>query len=461
MIKRKTWIAGASLAAILTTHASQAAEYGSNWAASWTTSIQSAYVAPTVPQGANVSPYVPQPDLSFALPNATTAGATDQTFRMIAKPDLWGQVVRIRLSNAFGAQPVTFAAAAVGLQDYQANVVHGTNTPVTFHGGAASVKVPAGAEVFSDPVHLRFVSQVGSAALTGRSLAVSFAVRGSSGPASFHLAAYGTNYIGAPNSGDATLQDGDAAFPYSTTSVFFLSELDVMAPRDTLVVAALGDSITDGTFSTLNGNDRWENAMSRKLHDQLGDHVSVVNQGLGGNAVSGVYVGQSAETRLDRDVLGISGIGAVVWLEGINDLGGLATTPAPVIAGYEQVVRRLHAHGIAVIGATLTPAYAPGGVPPANSPLGAYNGSVIAGRFNGAQTDAYRRQLNAFISSSGLFDATADFSAATTDPATGTLQAPFVPNSEGAAGDYLHPNRYAYQVMGDVAAKAVLKLIGN
>ncbi len=452
-------LATASMLAFAYPGAGQSAEYGSNWAASWATSIQSAYVAPTTPKAASVPAFDPQPDLSFALPGATTNGAENQTFRMIVKPDLWGGTFRIRLSNAFGTQPVTFGAAAIGLQDYQANVVHGTSTRVTFGGGSPSATVPAGDSIFSDAIDLAFVNEIGTEGLSGRNLAVSFAVTGASGPASYHGTGFTTSYISPPNSGDMTRKEDDTAFPYSTTSFFFLSEVDVMAPRDTVVVVAYGDSITDGTFSTLNGNDRWENTMSRKLHDKLGGHVSVVNEGIGGNAVSAARTGQSAVDRLGRDVLSLSGVGVVLWMEGINDLGGLATTADPVIAGYRQVVDQLHEHGVAVIGATVTSSLAPGGVPPANSPLLAATGPEVAGRYGSFQTDTYRKQLNAFILTSGIFDGTADFSAATADPATGTLQAPFVPNSEGSAGDYLHPNRYGYQRMGVVGARAVLRLI--
>ncbi len=440
--------------------ASSKADEGGHWAATWTTSIQSVYVASTLPQQPFVSAYSAQPDLSFALGQGTASGATDQTFRLIVKPDLWEDTFRIRLSNAFGTQPVTFSSASIGLQDYQANVVHGTNTPVTFHGGAHAAQVPPGSEVLSDPVDLRFVAAIGRQALAGRNLAVSVAVRGASGPASYHDTAFTTGYISPPGSGDVSGQDDDTAFPFSTTSFFFLSEVDVLAPRDTIVIVAFGDSITDGVFSTLNGNDRWSNVMSRKLHGQLGNRISVVNEGITGNAVSGTAVGESAVARLGRDVLRVSGVNGVVWLEGINDLGALGLTPGPVIAGYRDVVGRLHANGIAVIGATVTPSFTPGGQQPSNSPIVFPNGpAAVADRLAGAQVDSYRKQLNTFILTSGIYDATADFAAATTDPATGTLLAPFVPNSGGSAGDYLHPNRYGYQAMGQAAATAVLTLI--
>jgi len=98
-------------------------------------------------------------------------------------------------------------------------------------------------------------------------------------------------------------------------------------------------------------------------------------------------------------------------------------------------------------------------VVPANSPLAAAVGPAFAASYGSAQTDAYRKQLNTFILTSGIFDATVDFAAVTTDPSTGSLEAPFVPNSEGSAGDYLHPNRAGYQAMGTAAAEAVLGLV--
>jgi len=437
--------------------AGSSAGNGRKWTASWATAIQGAFVAPTAPQGPAVSAYIPQPDLSFALPNATTEGARDQTMRMIVKPDLWGETVRVRFSNLFGTRPVTFGAASVALQAYQANLAQGTSVPLTF-GGRAGVTIEPGERRFSDPVRLPFVTERTLPLLAGRRLAVSFAVQGSSGPASFHLSALATNYISPPGSGDATGAEDDVAFPYTTTSFFFIDALDVTAPAGTLVVCALGDSITDGTFSTINGYDRWSDVMSRQLHNRFGERVSVVNEGIGGNAVVARLAGPPATERVEVDVLGLSGLDLVVWMEGINDLGGARLTPDPVIAGYRQVVGALHAAGVAVIGATVTPSLVPGGQVPANSPL-AVDGAELAASYGSAQTDAYRRQLNEFILTSGIYDATVDFAAVMTDPGTGTLYAPFVPNSEGSAGDYLHPNRAGYQAMGVAAADAVQGLV--
>jgi lysophospholipase L1-like esterase len=218
--------------------------------------------------------------------------------------------------------------------------------------------------------------------------------------------------------------------------------LDVIAAEGTAVVACFGDSITDGTASTLNGDDRWPDVLSRRLHAAYGEGVAVVNAGIGGNRITGPTPyspvtpfagGPSALDRLERDVFGLSGLSAVVWLEGINDLSA-GTSPEAIISGLKEGVRRMRTRtraGIKVIGATITPS------------LGATSASGTP------ENDARRKTVNEFIRTGGLFDAVADFDAATVDPATGALKAAFQPNSTiGGGGDKLHPNRAGYQAMG-------------
>ena len=47
--------------------------------------------------------------------------------------------------------------------------------------------------------------------------------------------------------------------------------------KDTSAIVAFGDSITDGTASTLNGDDRWPDVLSRRLHAAYGDRLSIVD----------------------------------------------------------------------------------------------------------------------------------------------------------------------------------------
>jgi lysophospholipase L1-like esterase len=424
----------------------EAQQPGQRWVATWATAPATffQYVPPVAPAPpgppTTFAPANIQPDLGYPFPDANIAGATDQTIRSIVKPDLWGNMMRFRFSNVFGSQPVTFSAVTVALQEYSGNLVDGTVTPVTF-GGERLVTIPAGQEIFSDGILLSWVQGAEDPGVQGRNLAVSYAVEGDSGPMTYHSSAFVTSYITAPGSGDHTGDPDVFAFEFTTTSWFFLDAVDVVAPSDTVVVCAFGDSITDGTHSTLNINDRWMNALSRRLHNAYGAKISVVNEAIAGNRVVNPVVansaaGPAAVDRLDRDVLGLSGLTHVIWLEGINDIGA-GTTADAIIAGYQNVVGRLHAKRIKVYAGTLTSALGISGVDMGD---------------NGPGHDASRMVLNAFIRSSGLYDGVEDFDAVTLDPSTGNMLAEFLPNSTFTQlpWDYLHPNHAGYIAMGEV-----------
>jgi lysophospholipase L1-like esterase len=300
--------------------------------------------------------------------------------------------------------------------------------------GKSSITIPPGESVWSDALAL---AQAG----TGRKLAVSFHVAGESGPMTWHAKALQTSYVSRPDTGSAAAVEDESAFPFTTTSWYFLDAVDMRAPANTQVIVALGDSITDGTASTLNGDDRWPNALSRRLHAAYGDRVVVVNAGIGGNQVAGPPAysttqpfagGPAAIQRLERDVLSLSGVTTVIWLEGINDFGRATNTEvATVRAAMTDTVSKLKARGIRVIGATVV------------SALGATNPA-----HGSEEEDRKRRELNEWIRKSGVFDAVIDFDKATVDPATGSLRPEFVPDSTaGGPGDKLHPNRAGYLAM--------------
>src|SRR5262249_1939454 len=204
--------------ALLCLFASGVAE-AQQWVAAWTAAAQGPYPAgnPTA-----------QPELKFAFPSPEQ-GARNQTFRLILKPDVWGAQARLRLSNAFGTQPVTFNDVFVGLQDASSAVVNGTHQPVLFRG-QKNVTVPPGQSVVSDAVSLPFVKAPSDPLLRGRKLAVSLHVVGESGPMTWHAKALQTSYLSPPGSGPRSQDEGDIAFPYSTASWFFLDEVDMNLP---------------------------------------------------------------------------------------------------------------------------------------------------------------------------------------------------------------------------------------
>src|SRR5205814_8773955 len=174
-------------------------------------------------------------------------------------------------------------------------------------------------------------------------------VVGESGPMTWHAKALQTSYVTASGAGARGKDESESAFPYSTTSWYFLDEVDMNLATRAQVIVAFGDSITDGTGTTINGDDRWPDVLSRRLHTAYGDDFVVVNQGIGGNQVVGpadyaakpIPGGASALSRLDRDILRLPGVATVIWLEGINDFGAADATAEAVSDGYVKGVAHL------------------------------------------------------------------------------------------------------------------------
>ncbi|MGB8736452.1 MAG: GDSL-type esterase/lipase family protein [Rhodomicrobium sp.] len=421
------------LFSVLLPLASKAQQGPEKWVTAWAASAQGPYPVGNV---------ILQPDLHRVFPSPET-GARDQSFRLIVGPDIWGREARIRLSNAFGTKPITFDGVFAGLQLGSSALVAGTNTPVTF-GGSPSVTVEPGASAWSDTVTLPFAATANLRDLQGRKLAISFHISGESGPMTWHAKGLTTSYITAPGTGSHGAEEDEAAFPYGTTSWYFLDAVDMKVPGQTQLIVALGDSLTDGTGSTLNGDDRWPDVLSRRLHAKFGNRFAVVNAGIGGNLITGPADfspqmpypgGPAALQRLERDVLSLSGVSAVIWFEGINDFSKNGNVSAEAAANALRegvgIIRKRHP-GVRVIGATVTTA------------LG------NAGPAHGfAEQDIKRQALNDFIRGSGVFDGVIDFDKTIANPDTGEMQPEFVPDSTtGGPGDKLHPNRLGYLAMG-------------
>jgi lysophospholipase L1-like esterase len=360
---------------------------------------------------------LPQPPANPQVQGA--AGFNNQTARMIARTSIGGQRLRIKVENAFGTNPVAIGAAHIALRAKDSEVVAGSDRAITFNGNPGCILSPGVVRV-SDPVDLKVP------ALTD--LAVSLYFPEETGPPTNHGTGLHTTYIS--REGDSTGQPAMAGAATSL-SYYYLAAIDVEAPADAWALVTFGDSITDGTASTPNSNRSWPALLAARLakNNRTGT-IGVANMGISGNRVLYDGTGASALARFDRDVLSQSGVKWVMLLEGINDIGrvGTPTLEAPtaedLIAAYRQFIDMAHTHGIKAIGCTLTP----------------YVGAVYAREAG----EAVRKAVNAFIRTSGAFDAVVDFDAATRDSADPTrIRAAFDP------GDHLHPNDAGYQAMAD------------
>jgi len=334
-----------------------------------------------------------------------------------------GSQIRARVSNAGGDTPLTVGSASIGLASTNGATVSGTVHPLLFKG-QSSVVIPAGQEMESDAVTMTV------AAL--KTVAVSVYLPGTTGPATQHYVASQTNYLATGN--EAQVASG-SMFAQPISCWMFVSGVDVNAGAKVKgAVVTLGDSITDGHYSTANANHRYPDYLARRMVALTGDMLSVSNAGISGNEVltsrSSPLFGDAAINRVSRDVLSQSGVIAVILLEGINDIGGNGASAQQVIAGYQQIISQVHTAGLSIYGGTLTPFVG------SNPNYGAEYGTAFG--------EQQREAVNTWILTSGAFDGLVDFDKALRDPAHPTQLLP-----KYDSGDHLHPNDAGYQVMAN------------
>lgn len=232
----------------------------------------------------------------------------NQTVRQVARISVGGNTVRVALSNAFGAKPLTIGAASVGKAGKDGDVDQATLKPLTW-GGKSSVVVPPGAPILSDPVALpaEALSEISVSIFLPKKTALS----------SVHWDGVQTAYISGP--GNFT---NDATFKADSTlkSRLFLSDIWVDAAPESQAIVFFGDSITDGNCSTPDANNRWPDLVAKRLQETA-RKVAVVNEAFSGNRVLTDGMGVNALARFDSDILSHPKVSTVVVMMGTNDIG--------------------------------------------------------------------------------------------------------------------------------------------
>lgn len=412
--KMHAWISGLLFAAGMLAGAGAGAEVGARvrWVASWGTAMM-------VPEAHN------------ELPAEQWKASS---LRQIVHLSLGGGTLRVRVSNVFGTAPMFLDGASVALARApgRPDIDAAGAKALTFNGNG-SVMIPAGAEYYSDPVALPHKA--------GADLAVSMYFTSAPLRQSSHPGSRANSFVARGN------RVMDAAWPEASKVEhwYALADVEVQAPAGVGVLVAVGDSITDGHGATTDGNDRWPDLLFARFAREGQPAMGIVNAGIGGGRLLRDGLGPNLASRFDRDVIARSGVTHAIVLIGVNDLGSqhrnTEDTPAmrktllnDLMTGYRQLVERAHAHGICVIGGTVTP----------------YMGSDYYKP--NADNEADRQALNQWIRTSGVFDGLADFDAALRDPAR-----PHLLLREREKGDGLHPSPAGFQAMADAVPLAALK----
>lgn len=349
---------------------------------------------------------------------------TERTIRMVVHNNTSGAGLRIRLSNLRSTTALSVGAVTVAVQSSGATAAAGTTHAVTF-GRSATPTVPAGQELTSDVIAMPVVAE--------QNLLVSVYLPGTTGASTYHHDAHQTSYLSAAGSGNHAAEEAAANFTTTTANWFYVAGLDVVSPTADGTVVAIGDSITDGSVTPDNTNQRWPDYLARRLQAESGgQRLGVVDAGIGGNRVvtdsPSVPQGIAAVTRFSHDVLTWPAVKNAIVLEGINDINTTSVTADQITAGYQTMIDQAHQAGVRIIGGTILP-----------------NSTQTAAKA------AIRAQVNQWIRTSGAFDAVIDFDAALRDPAN---PAQLLPAYD--SGDHLHPNGAGMQAMANTVNLALL-----
>jgi lysophospholipase L1-like esterase len=361
-------------------------------------------------------------------------GLNGASVRLIVRPTLSGQSLRVKLSNIRGNTPAVFSAAFIGVAGSGAAVVPGTSRRLTFRG-AQSLTLAPDEMTWSDPVSFDVQAF--------QRLAVSLDIISAS-DVSMDTLALVTTYRAAGHHAADAAGDGFAAIPSNAPDskvdeypMYWLSALDVESSSAASTIVAVGDSWIDGRCSTTEGGrvlpdlyQRWIDVLATRLaKERPKEPRAIVNAGIAGNRIiPGGGNGPPLLQRLDRDVLERAGATHVIFLQGMNDLGGGATAEQ-VTTAMQQVIDRVHARGLRIIGGTLFPLARPD----------------IA-RWT-APYDAQRLAVNEWIRTQAKFDGVIDFDQLMTGgPVYGgsqSLKPQFI------CDDNVHPNPAGYRAMGE------------
>jgi len=350
---------------------------------------------------------------------------TDATVRLIARVTAGGESVRVRLDNTYGTDPLQIGSAYLGQRQRGPAVLSGSNTQVRF-GGATSVTIAVGGSVTSDPIQMTVLPR--------QDLAVSLHVPGANVRASQHRGALVTSYVSANGSGDLTADETRTGFTDTITSMWWLKSIDVLTSSVGGAIVAFGDSITDGSCSTVDAHDRWEDWLAVRL-DAMDDPAArraVVNEGIGGNTVirEGLQPAPNSTPgveRFERDVLSHAGVTDVILFMGTNDIRREASARR-VIAGTQSIIEQAHARGLRIHGVTIIPRHN-------RAPTENNSG------WTSAKTRV-RNQVNDWIRGDAPFDGVLDFDAVVRDPSNHDLILP------AFNCDDIHPTSRGYYEMG-------------
>lgn len=331
----------------------------------------------------------------------------NNTLRQIVRVSIGGEVIRVKFSNITGKSDVELRKVSIAISpDGTKSAIDSKSLKYLSFGGKQSATMAAGTQLVSDELKFRLTPGARIA------ITIHYGACETNEHLTHHYGSRTLSYILAGNQVDNPTFDNAV----SIERWYTITGIDVVS-RKGAAVAVLGNSITDGYGLHGGLQNRWTDVFSEALlANKKTRHVSVLNLGIGGTLVSG-----SGVQRFDADILAQSGLRWLIIFYGVNDIGHNVSAEK-IIDTYKSMIRKAHAANVKVYGATITP----------------FKGS----NYYNEKTEAVRAEVNAWIRTSGNFDACLDFDKALRNPADTAQLLPKYSN------DWLHPNAEGLKAIG-------------
>lgn len=347
----------------------------------------------------------------------------NQTYRLMAFTTVGGSQVRVKLSNGFSTAPLVIGAAHIALRDKNGSI-RSSSDHALFFKGRRTVTLDPGTEAWSDAVNLKVAQHT--------DVAISIYLPQTFTATAFHPTGLKTAYLSKPGNFTAARTMPMAGTEPTTTMLFFVSQIQVLAVPSTRSIVALGDSITDGACSDVDVNGSWPDLLSKRLATRPnGSSIAVINAGIGSNRfVTSDGAGLRGLNRLP-ELLQRNGVAWLILFEGVNDISYEHIAPDDLIAAYQAAIDQAHAAHIKVIGIPLLPF-----------------GHSVKDVGDNKKT---RAAINNWIRTSHAYDQIIDFEPVLADPAD-----PLSIKAELTC-DHVHPNQAGYEAMADAIDIALFK----
>ncbi len=352
--------------------------------------------------------------------------AKDVTLRYPIFIPFSGNKISIRLENFCGKEAVKIKSVGIALGDSFSDKQNTMTTYLTF-GGKRACEIAAGGEVISD--EMDFLS------IANKYLIVSIYIEDYTNMRS------GVNIIGPLSKGyfaygnQSEYSSLDITTSAKTNWVYFLTNVDIYTNDENYSIVCYGDSIT---------SQDWPDYFQLALRERNINHVAIVRKAVSGTRILREYdcityqsYGLKGEKRFVHEVGSVKGCQTVIIQHGINDIihpvGEDVNIFRPMsdmptleelkqgINYYLQESKKL---GIKSYVGTLLPIY--------NWRTYAPFREIIKNEFNEYLTSLdcidFNNKIGESINNEYHFKELCD------------------------SGDHLHPSKYAYKLMGELAA---------